>query len=211
METYKFYIQMDGATYGPYSATAVRDLELLDDILVTEESMNGKWLPASRFDFDDMAKKETGYATVQTSQSSQQLYQPSTKPVAPHYQADSAHVDYGRTTDNSWSTYDPNTVPQEIKKWNWGAFFFGWLWGICNGLYWPLLMILVSFIPYIGQVLAFAISIALGIKGNEWAWKSKAWDGVEHFKRVQHKWAIACLWVLGICAAFAIIYVIAGS
>lgn len=51
---------MDGATYGPYSATAIRDLELLDDVLVTEESMNGQWLPASKFDFDDMVRKETG-------------------------------------------------------------------------------------------------------------------------------------------------------
>lgn len=49
---------MDGETYGPYSAKAIRDLELLDDILVTEESMNGKWLPASKFDFDDMVRKE---------------------------------------------------------------------------------------------------------------------------------------------------------
>lgn len=59
-ETYKFYVQMDGETYGPYSASAVRDLELLDDILVTEESMNGQWLPASKFDFDDMVRKESG-------------------------------------------------------------------------------------------------------------------------------------------------------
>lgn len=51
---------MDGETYGPYSAAAIRDLELLDDVLVTEESMNGQWLPASRFDFNDMVRKESG-------------------------------------------------------------------------------------------------------------------------------------------------------
>lgn len=64
-ETYKFYVQMDGETYGPYSAQAVRDLELLDDILVTEESMNGQWLPASKFDFDDMVRKEGGHVMTQ--------------------------------------------------------------------------------------------------------------------------------------------------
>ena len=37
---YKFYVQMDGETLGPYSAREVRDLQLMDDILVTEESMN---------------------------------------------------------------------------------------------------------------------------------------------------------------------------
>ena len=56
---YKFYVQMDGETFGPYSAREVRDLPLMDDILVTEESMN-EWLPACRFDFDDMVRKELG-------------------------------------------------------------------------------------------------------------------------------------------------------
>lgn len=63
-ETYKFYVQMDGETYGPYSAKAARNLELLDDILVTEESMNGQWLPASKFDFDDMVRKEEGMGEI---------------------------------------------------------------------------------------------------------------------------------------------------
>jgi hypothetical protein len=54
---YKFYIKVEEATYGPYSAREVRDLQLMDDILVTEESIS-EWLPAGRFDFDDMARKE---------------------------------------------------------------------------------------------------------------------------------------------------------
>lgn len=57
-EIYKFYVQMDGETYGPYTAREIRDLELLDDIMVTEESMNGQWLEASKFDFEDMVRKE---------------------------------------------------------------------------------------------------------------------------------------------------------
>ena len=48
---------MDGEIFGPYSAKEVRDLQLMDDILVTEESMS-EWLPAGRFDFDDMVKKD---------------------------------------------------------------------------------------------------------------------------------------------------------
>lgn len=48
---------MDGDTFGPYTAKQIQELQLMDDILVTEESMN-EWLPASRFDFNDMAKKE---------------------------------------------------------------------------------------------------------------------------------------------------------
>ena len=48
---------MDGDTFGPYTAKQIQELQLMDDILVTEESMN-EWLPAGRFDFNDMVKKE---------------------------------------------------------------------------------------------------------------------------------------------------------
>ena len=30
----------------------------------------------------------------------------------------------------------------------------------------------------------------LGAKGSAWAWRNGRWDSVEHFKRVQRKWAI---------------------
>ena len=32
---YKFYVQMDGDTFGPYSAKEILELDLMDDILVT--------------------------------------------------------------------------------------------------------------------------------------------------------------------------------
>jgi len=65
MSAYKFYVQMDGQTFGPYSAREIRDLDLLDDVMVTEDSMNGQWLPAAKFDFDDMVRKESGYSVPQ--------------------------------------------------------------------------------------------------------------------------------------------------
>lgn len=210
-ETYKFYVQMDGETYGPYSAKAVRDLELLDDILVTEESMNGQWLPASKFDFDDMVRKEEGVPSQpyvpQPPKPAQPVYQPF-NPV-PNVQV---NQDGTVTNSSNWETpYNANDVPAEIKKWNWGAFFFNWLWGVCNGVYWPLALILVNLIPYVGQLLALGACIALGINGSEWAWKGKQWNSVEHFKRVQHNWAMACLWVLGISVILGIVIGIAAS
>jgi len=37
----------------------------------------------------------------------------------------------------------------------------------------------------------------LGAKGSAWAWRNGRWDSVEHFKRVQRRWAIwgAVIWV----------------
>lgn len=72
-------------------------------------------------------------------------------------------------------------IPQEIRGWNWGAFVFGWLWGICNSVW----IALLSLIPYIGVIMA----IVLGVKGNEWAWQHKKWDSIEHFKKTQRTWS----------------------
>ena len=50
---FKFYVKMDGETYGPYSVRELMNLGLLDDTLITEEGMNGEWHQASEFDFDE--------------------------------------------------------------------------------------------------------------------------------------------------------------
>lgn len=71
-------------------------------------------------------------------------------------------------------------VPDAIKGWNWGAFLMGFIWGVPNKVY----ISFVSGIPYIG----FAMQVALGIKGSEWAWQNREWESIEHFKRVQRKW-----------------------
>jgi hypothetical protein len=110
------------------------------------------------------------------------------------------------------STSDgPNgPFPQELNKWNWGAFLLSWIWSIGNSV-WIGLLVLLSFIPVIGPIISLVMVIMLGIKGNEWAWKAKKWDSVEHFKTVQAKWkkwgiilvvgSIAVAFILGILFA----------
>ncbi|MBN1349962.1 DUF2628 domain-containing protein [candidate division KSB1 bacterium] len=73
-------------------------------------------------------------------------------------------------------------TPPEIKKWNWGAFFLNFLWGIFNKTY----IALLCLVPIANIVVVFM----LGVKGNEWAWKNKEWKSIEHFKKVQKKWAV---------------------
>ena len=194
---YKFYVKMDGETYGPYSAKEVRDLQLMDDILVTEESMN-EWLPAGRFDFDDMVKKELGASVNEDGSINRPRYDTPITPVMPSTPCQQA------TQTQYTSTYTSD-VPNEIKGWNWGAFFFNWIWGVCNGVYWPLILIVVNFIPYVGALISLGGCVALGINGNEWAWKGKSWSNIQEFKRVQHKWSIAVLWVLGISIGLGIL------
>jgi hypothetical protein len=76
-------------------------------------------------------------------------------------------------------------VPLEILHWNWGAFLLTWIWGLGN----KVTISLLSFVPLIGMFIPFL----LGWKGNEWAWKNKKWENIEHFKKVQKKWLVCGL------------------
>ncbi len=85
---------------------------------------------------------------------------------------------------NSSGNGASSEIPPEIKGWNWGAFFLWWIWGIGNNTY----ISLLTLIPYVGQIV---MPFVLGAKGNEWAWKNKRWDSIQHFKSVQWKWESA--------------------
>lgn len=78
-------------------------------------------------------------------------------------------------------------VPDEIKGWNWGAFLLPWFWLWTNQVWVGLL----CFVPQTG----FVVTLALGAKGNEWAWKSRRWRSIEQFKEHQRGWAIAGLMI----------------
>ena len=66
-----------------------------------------------------------------------------------------------------------DTFPDGAKGWSWGGFLLNWIWAIGNKTWIGLL----AFVPYIGLI----VSIYLGIKGRELAWKNKKWDSLEHF------------------------------
>jgi cation transporter-like permease len=86
----------------------------------------------------------------------------------------------------------PNDIPEDINRWNWGAFLLNWIWGIGNNTF----IALLTLIPLFGLVMPFV----LGAKGSAWAWRNGRWDSVAHFKRVQRLWAIwgVVIWLGGI-------------
>ncbi len=86
----------------------------------------------------------------------------------------------GATQGLAWS--GGVAMPGELRGWSWGGFLLSWLWGIFNGTW----LALLALVPGFGLI----IMVILGIKGREWAWKNRRWDGVEHFRRVQRLWAI---------------------
>lgn len=98
--------------------------------------------------------------------------------------------------NNSSNHSDFTDVPKEFKKWNWGAFWLTWIWGISNGIY----IALLALIP----ILNFIMPFYLGKKGGELVWNKNSWMGIEEVKLIQKKWAIAG-WIFAI-----IMYTIAG-
>lgn len=149
-ETYKFYVQMDGQTFGPYSARAIRDLDLLEDILVTEESLNGQWLPAAKFDFDDMVRKE------EASSFSQPL---TPKPIIGGGVVNS---DGTVTNPNGWQPQQPvyPTQPSNISNTDDDSSPIGWC-------------ILSFIIPLVGWILYFSWRRTKPRKASAvctWAW-----------------------------------------
>lgn len=92
-------------------------------------------------------------------------------------------------TGVSAPTETENSFPAELKGWNWGAFFLGWIWSIGNRV-WIGLLQLLTFIPIIGLLIYVVMAVVLGLKGNEWAWKARKYENVEEFKKVQKTWAI---------------------
>lgn len=90
-------------------------------------------------------------------------------------------------------------LPAELKYFNWGSFFFTWIWSIAHRFWLGLLALPLGFvlglIPLIGPATGIAISIVFGIKGNEWAWQNRRWDSTDHFRKTQRVWG---WWALGV-------------
>ena len=107
---------------------------------------------------------------------------------APIQQIISPHQDYRSSNSNFPESSAENTsgygklavIPPQIKGWNWGAFVWGWIWGIGNSTW----IALLDLIPYVNFVMPFI----LRARGNQWAWQNKRWDSVDHFQRVQRSW-----------------------
>lgn len=91
-------------------------------------------------------------------------------------------------------------LPEGIRGFNCGAFFFTWIWGLAHGVYWPLVILVVGLIPGVGAIVSIVIAIVLGCQGNELAWKNRRWRDVEEFKTVQKIWNN---WGFGLLAVVA--------
>ena len=106
---------------------------------------------------------------------------------------------------------------RELGKWNWGAFFFGWIWGVFNKVYISLIQLVLGVLGFavvlmgigiispIFSITNLGISIWLGVKGSQMAWDNGAYRNLEHFRESRHNWAVAAAIVFGISILLLII------
>ena len=103
------------------------------------------------------------------------------------------------------------TVPKEIQGWNWGAFFLPGFWCIPNRVWIGLLawtdFSLITVLFTFGMTWPI-MAVILGVKGNEWAWKSRRWQSVKDFKRHQRLWAIAGFFIAAVILLIASLVVV---
>ncbi len=92
----------------------------------------------------------------------------------------------------------PSELPEEARKLSWGAFWFTWIWGLCNGV--PLALI--------SLLLPIVFNFVLLFKGREWAWEGKRWDSEEHFARVQYAWGLWGAILVGIATLMWLLLVL---
>lgn len=83
-------------------------------------------------------------------------------------------------------------------KWNWGGFFFHWIFSVCHKVYWPL-------IALVFPIAVPVIMIIAAMNGNKWAWNSRRWESLEECKRVQLQWRN---WGLGIYTGLFVFFLL---
>lgn len=121
---------------------------------------------------------------------------PSSAQNCPHCGAQQTQTAASISVPPQAASLPASILPEGVKGWSWGAFWFSWIWAIFNKTWIGLL----ALIPLVNLVMM----VILGLKGREWAWRNKAWSSVEHFNRVQRKWSIAGWIVMAVGLLFGI-------
>ena len=96
------------------------------------------------------------------------------------------------------NTYSQAEIDKETEKWNWGAFLCTWIWAAYHKIYWPLSIIIVGCIPYLGQVALLALSVYLGFTGSAKAWNSGRYSSFESYKSAKKIWTIIGVFVFAL-------------
>lgn len=191
-------------------------LDNVDDKIKVKLEGDSVWITARAYPFSDVENNEGVQSASRPSvrQGLSPTAQCSRKKV-PHYATQQPVIDQTSRTRHAARTYQRPinsvpAIPSILKTWNWGAFCLSWIWSVCNGIYWPLIIIAFNFIPYIGVLCSLGICIYLGLKGNELAWVNEKQKGTDvySFESTQGDWNMLGLVFFTIGVILSLLYVI---
>jgi len=116
----------------------------------------------------------------------------------------------GHETNNygQKNTFSQAEIDSMLEKWNWGGFLATWMWALANKIYWPLIIVPVIFIPYLGQIALLVLSVYLGLYGSKAAWEKGSYKDFSAFVNAQKKWSIIgiLIFIIGLAINATIIY-----
>lgn len=92
-------------------------------------------------------------------------------------------------------------IDEYLRRFNPGAFLGTWAWGLANHIYWPLIIIPLSLIPYVGQILSLFLCTYLGLNGNPLGWQHSRGVSFPVWRSRQKSWIFIGAVVFIICAA----------
>lgn len=212
-----YVIGPDGTKYGPADLATLNSWisqnRLLPDS-VLENAADGTQSPASQVPGLNFGRPVTPSEPSAPQSQPQSPYSqpgPSSNPYAQPGPSSSPYANYPR--GGSSVSYGTD-LPAELKgKFNWGAFFMTWIWGLNHKAYLTLISLAVGGISGGLNVVArqggggsgaisgivglanLGLMIFYGIKGYEWAWQSGRFATPEECKKCQTIWG---WWGLGI-------------
>ena len=92
-------------------------------------------------------------------------------------------------------------IEEITEKWHMGAFLSSWVWAAANRIYWPLIIIFISFIPYLGQIASLFLCTYLGLNGYKLAWSKASSHNFKSFISSQNKWTGLGVVIFILCVA----------
>lgn len=92
-------------------------------------------------------------------------------------------------------------IDEQMGKFSTGAFLGTWAWALSNRIYWPLAIIPLSLIPYLGQVLSLFLCTYLGLNGNQLGWQHSSGVPFPVWRKRQKQWIWIGALVFLVCAA----------
>lgn len=99
-------------------------------------------------------------------------------------------IDFTEGKAGQLNEFTQAEIEEIMEKWNMGAFLSSWVWAMANHIYWPLLIIPISIIPYFGQVASVFLCTYLGLNGYRLAWSKDSAKNFKTFVRKQNKWTL---------------------